>query len=386
MSRKGKLADIDPFGGDNPVPDAEDEERPSLSMSDADAALFGELARVDVGRQTVRPVSIFDVYPDVKQPRRAVPLQVRQHWSGQPRDIASLFNAWLGLISAERQKAGQPDFDLNDFLWAEAVEGRGRSEDDIDNAPGDAGPLEQSFGKIVELAVSIRRDGLVNPVTVQRSGRDQYQLETGERRWLAYHVLFGYFNGESGKPQERSKWENIPAIIVDEFSVWRQASENAARADLNAIGRARQFAILMMDLLGQQGVGFQDYQELVGTGESDRAYYAQVVPHRVPKGKGEMLSNGLGVSHRAAFTRCRMLLELPDEVWIIGDNLNLPEDELLRLARLEVPEVAIKEAQKIARNVANRNNSTATKPTKKSPRPPYPIHRFCRKTRKKAVF
>jgi hypothetical protein len=375
MSRRNQLTEIDPFAvdGHGSRRDAEEgAKRPTLSMNDADAALFGELARRDMGRQVVKPISIFNIYPDVKQPRRPVPGPVREHWSGEPRDVADLFNAWLKLIDQERKQAGYPPFNLDHHLWTEAVERQQRDEDDLLLAEDgyQPGPIEAPFLKVVELAVSIRRDGLVNPVTVQRTGSDRYQLETGERRWLAYHILFGYFNGDSGKPQERASWETVPASIVDDFSVWRQASENTARADLNAIGRARQFALLMMDLLGRTGEDFEPFEALVKRGQCDRVYYAQVIPYRVPKGKGELLSNGLGVAHRAAFTRCRTLLSLPDEVWAIGDNLDLPEDELLRIARIQPPQRAVQEAQKVAAIVANRNKPDSDKPPKKPQKSP----------------
>nr|MCU0481564.1 hypothetical protein [Anaerolineae bacterium] len=123
--------------------------------------------------------------------------------------------------------------------------------------------------------------------------------------------------------------------------------------------RARQFSLLMMDLLTTQNIRFEEYDALVKHGHSDRPYYAQVIPYRVPSGKGEMLSNGLGISHRAAFTRCRTILGLPDEVWTIGDTLDLSEDELLRLARLPSDEQAILEARKLAEIVASRNNFDA---------------------------
>ncbi|MCL4252770.1 MAG: ParB N-terminal domain-containing protein [Anaerolineae bacterium] len=353
MSRKNQLLDVDPFGRENsPTPSGGN----SLSLTDADAALFGELSRREGARPTIRPISIFQIYPDFKQPRRAVPAQVREHWSGEPKDIADLFNVWVNAIDEERHKAGEPDFNLDHFLWSEKIESRAVSEDDYESEKYQPGPMENAFLKVVELAVSIRRDGLANPVTVQRLDRNSYRMETGERRWLAFHILYGYFNGEDGKPMERDNWQNIPAIVVDTFNVWRQASENAARADLNAVGRARQFAILMMDLLNAQDIRFDDYDALVKRGQSERAYYAQVIPYRVPSGKGEMLSNGLGISHRAAFTRCRTILGLPDEVWMIGDTLDLSEDELLRLARLPSDEQAILEARKLAEIVATRNN------------------------------
>ncbi|TVR24577.1 MAG: hypothetical protein EA396_01215 [Anaerolineaceae bacterium] len=370
MNRKGKLAGVDPFGADQPdeQPDQGDDaatsaDTPKLSMSDADAALFGELSRREGQRQNVRGVSIFSIYPDAKQPRRAVPSDVRAHWSGEPKDIADLFNAWLQHINAERKRAGRPRFRLDDVLWAESVQAQNHDEEDMKREEV-AGPVERGFLQVIDLAISIRRDGLANPVTLHRAGGNQYRLETGERRWLAYHVLYGYFNGADGKPQERDKWENIPSLIVEHFSVWRQASENTARADLNAIGRARQFALLLMDLLQRSGETFRPFEAMT-RGGSDRAYYAQVLGYRVPSGKSELLSNGIGVTHRAAFSRCRTLLGLPDEVWTIGDNISLSEDELLRLARIEPASAAIKEARELAQIVASRNNFDSPKPTKK---------------------
>lgn len=338
MSRKRQLADIDPFGS------GEGEEQHNLSVGEADAALFGELAKRESTRHTIRPVSVFDIEPDVRQPRRAIPPQVRGQWSGQIRDMVSLFNIWIGYVNDERQAVGYGVFDLGGYLSA--------TEGDLEERD-DPGPMENSLLNVVALAVSIRRDGLANPITVQRISGTRYQIETGERRWLAFHLLNAYFEGE------RDRWETIPAIVVDQFNVWRQASENSARSDLNAIGRARQYALLMMDLLKSER--FDPYSSLIKPGEADRAYYAQVVPYRVPKGKGDMLSNALGVAHRAAFARCRTLLNLPDEIWLIGDSHNLPEDKLLRLAKVEPIDKAIDEARKMVANVASRNNTKSTK-------------------------
>nr|MCU0481925.1 ParB N-terminal domain-containing protein [Anaerolineae bacterium] len=204
MSRKNQLLDVDPFGRENP----QTQPNNSLSMADADAALFGELSKREGARQTIRPVSIFQIYPDVKQPRRAVPAQVREHWSGEPKDIADLFNVWVQFIDEERRKAGEPEFNLDHYLWSERIEARGMTEDEYESGRYQPGPAENAFLKIVELAVSIRRDGLANPVTVQRLDRNSYRMETGERRWLAFHILYGYFNGDEAKPLEREKWQN----------------------------------------------------------------------------------------------------------------------------------------------------------------------------------
>jgi hypothetical protein len=182
------------------------------------------------------------------------------------------------------------------------------------------GILELSLLELVDLAASIRRDGLTNPVTVAQTG-DHYQLETGERRWLAYHLLHWFFE------DERDKWAKIPARIVEHVDVWRQATENTARANLNAIGRARQFAILLMDLLAQSGAEFRPFEAF----EQEQDFYAQVADGdvwRVPRGKGELLLNAMGLKHVGQLRHYRALLRLPNEVWREADDTNLTEGEI----------------------------------------------------------
>src|SRR5690606_25072022 len=133
------------------------------------------------------------------------------------------------------------------------------------------GPLEAALMKVIELAASIYQEGLLNPISLVRYGEDRFLLETGERRWLAYHLLHHYAP-DDGK---RDQWAKIPAQFVDGVDVWRQAAENSMRADLNAISKARQYAILLMALEQEiNGSRFESYQDLIAAGGTDRAYYA----------------------------------------------------------------------------------------------------------------
>src|SRR5690606_35218201 len=122
------------------------------------------------------------------------------------------------------------------------------------------------------------------------------------RRWLAHHLL-GIITGDAS-------WQIISARVVEQSSVWRQAGENSARADLNTISKARQFALLLMDLYQQPDSAnmFQDYDACVPPGGCDRAYYVQVadsVHFRIPRGKGEQMLNAMGLKGRAGFSRYR---------------------------------------------------------------------------------
>jgi ParB family chromosome partitioning protein len=80
-----------------------------------------------------------------------------------------------------------------------------------------------------ELAQSIAASGVVQPIVVKRLTGDNYQLITGERRWLA--------SRKAGK-------NTIPAIIrqvSDEQALEMTIIENLQRADLNPMEQARAY-------------------------------------------------------------------------------------------------------------------------------------------------
>ena len=287
-----------------------------LTSDITDSAIFGSIAEVDSGRQVAKPISILDIYPDPLQPRRAVPSPVRSYWDGRPATTAALFNSWFHLAVEERGE----DFKIEPFLLAQDEAPR----------PEKIGPIDAAFIDLLELAANIRSSGLTNPITVVHTGNG-YRLETGERRWLAYHLLNTYFE------QEQDKWTRIPARVVDDFSVWRQASENNARANLNAISKARQLAILLMDLYqSKQGEQFRTFEQSVGQGECDRAFYAQVADgnrYPAPKGTGEALMTAGGFKTASQLREHRDLLRLPDEVWRIADDLNWTQGRIRQLVR-----------------------------------------------------
>lgn len=292
---------------------------PVLTAAETDASIFGSLDRADAGRQVAKPISIFEVHPDPLQPRRAVPSPVRPYWDGRPATTAALFSHWYDLAVQERGESGT-EFRIQQHLLAQEEVPR----------PENSGPIDAALLDIVELAANIRANGLTNPVTVAQS-QSGYRLETGERRWLAYHLLYVSFE------DEQEKWSRIPARVVDEFSVWRQASENNARSNLNAISKARQLAILIMDLYQRTGVRFQSYDTLVVPGDSDRLFYSQVGEgdgdFPIPRGHGEALLSAGGFKTASQLREHRALLRLPDEVWRIADDLNWTQGRIRSLQR-----------------------------------------------------
>lgn len=283
-----------------------------------DSGLPPDIAELDSRRRPTKSLGIFEIVPDRTQPRRAVPSSVRDHWNGDTRAIRDLFDGWL----YEIEQAGNPAFDLQRYVEQDHLpEGIEGNDDDAqpDTPTGHYTALERSLLDIVDLAVSIRENGLTNPITVARDGAT-FRLETGERRWLAYHLLnIFYPDGE---------WSKIPAYVVEEVNVWRQASENNARADLNAIGKARQLAILLMDLLRERGHDFRSFDEVISEGYSEREYYAQVADgnvYRVPRGEGERLLSAMGLKNPTQIRQYRQLLRLPDDLWQEADDNNWAE-------------------------------------------------------------
>lgn len=234
---------------------------------------------------------ITNIWADVKQPRRAIPGLIRLNWDGDPAMVADLLQRWQQVAE---QKAGKR-IPLVDMLHGR---GEGFAEDESANHPYVA-----DFIKVIRLAQSIHTDGLINPITVIKQGA-KYVIEGGERRWLAHHLLEQHVDEKYGK---------IPAIEGNaEDALWRQAHENNNRDSLNAIAKARQLALLIMDLRKNMN-DYQDYDELVVG--CDRIYYAQVANgriHSIPPGMGERVESAMGLTI-ARVNQYRSLLKLTED-------------------------------------------------------------------------
>lgn len=281
---------------------------PRPNLRDVDALIYETPIKApDAGRQVAKPIPIADIWPDRRQPRK-LPSAARAGWNGDPAAIQPVFERWFALAE---QESGHP---VNLLPRLEATE---------DVKPDQSlGPIESSLLALIDLASSIRRDGLNNPISILRHG-DTYQIETGERRWLAHHLLLLTYQ-DSGE----DSWARILAHVVEKSSIWRQAAENGARENLNAIGKARQLALLLIDIYSQEGIPFADIDELVKPGECDRAYYAQVADgevYRVPRGMSQPILSVMGLPDPGQIRKYRALLRANDALWTRADDENLDE-------------------------------------------------------------
>lgn len=332
--QRGSSVPEDLFNIDNNEAENGGSDSPAFgSNSASDIADFGYSSargyNDGLGQMTSREKIVFKpiefIHPNRMQPRRALPSKVRHYFSES--DIESMaygFQLWFKEVELERQE----DFPLDKYLEGEAthrvtnIEKMDTELEQTGSAPK-LGSLETAFMTVVELAASIKRDGLINPISIARSGTDDkgnihYEIETGERRWLAYHLLNWQYP-ESG-------WDKIPTRQVEGgVSIWRQANENNIRADLNAIAMARQFALLLMDILRDEKefLPFEAFDN-----EHEQEFYAQVADgeqYRVPRNQGEKLLNAMNLENPVQLRQYRALLRLPRQVWQLADDLNWTE-------------------------------------------------------------
>lgn len=267
-------------------------------------------------RETIKLIALDQIQPDPAQPRRVAPSAIRGMGIA---DMGELFSSWMQ--AANKENAGRHYADLE---WDKLL----NLDEDLEEekfTAKDYGPIAAALIKVALLSRSIKKDGLINPITVARSGRD-YLIETGERRWWAYNLL-ALFDGE---------YRKIPAREVEKRDLWRQAVENMSREELSAIGRARQFAILLMDLYRKGGVEFLPYAALVKDG-CDRLFYAQVADgskFKIPKGKADLICGAMGINSPEYLRQIRAMLRVDDDIWVEADDCNYSWDWILDTDRL----------------------------------------------------
>ncbi len=167
-----------------------------------------------------------------------------------------------------------------------------------------------------ELAASIRRHGVLQPIVVSRKG-DTYELVAGHRRVLAARL--------AGKT-------TIPAVVRDEVSDHLELAlvENLQRTDLNAIEAARAYKLLMetYDLTQEQ------LAERLGKSRSAVANTPRTLSAPQPL-QDAVLEGKIGEGH------LRALLALP------------LSDALQALATVVAKGLSVREAEALARKMVH---------------------------------
>lgn len=180
---------------------------------------------------------------------------------------------------------------------------------------------------IEELARSIQKSGLIQPLVVRDLGGEKYELIAGERRWRAC---------------QRVGVEEVPVVVkdIDDDEAFVLALvENIQREDLNPVEEA----LAYQRLLDPQGQTQQTVAESVGKSRSAVANALRLL--NLPPGVQALVSSGqLSAGH------ARSLVTLPPE-------------EAEELADIMVKHgYSVREAEEMVRE----SKTTNGKPTKKS--------------------
>ena len=163
--------------------------------------------------------------PDPHQPRHILPNDLRERLGGGAPAAEVLWETWQRCLGEPLYQALRS----HDLSPEEALAKR-REEGALDLA------LQLTLEGLVQLAGSIARHGLRNPINVYNLGGGRYQIAEGERRWWA-HVLT---RDVLLRIEASTILARVHPLPAGELAVLaRQQAENVHRRDLSAIARAR---------------------------------------------------------------------------------------------------------------------------------------------------
>jgi ParB family chromosome partitioning protein len=161
-----------------------------------------------------------------------------------------------------------------------------------------------------ELSVSIKEQGIIQPILVRKKSEDKYEIVAGERRWRAAQL---------------AKIHEVPVIILnidDKKSLEFAILENIQRSDLNGIEEALGYD----NLVKKFGYSQESLSKILGKSRSHIANTLRLagLPDEIKK----MISDGLLAAGHA-----RCLVNVPDNIKlakiIVNKNLSVRQAEFL---------------------------------------------------------
>ncbi len=275
-----------------------------------------ELLKADPGEQLANSALRIEyipaelIRPDPIQPRRVLPENIHFAFHANRLTPAQALRELIQIAQVVARQNARPFSSLLD-LFAEA-------EDEREIELPRLAPEEALVRNLANLAITIRDDGQVNPLTVIDATQGVtrlYRIETGERRYWATWLLRDFLPSYEGDG-------TIPCIVIPSgrASAFRQAKENTARTGLSAIAMARQAALLILAAHGAQRP----------EGAVSNGFYRQALDLDM-RDKREFTSailSAMGGISRMHFSRYKALLRLADEALELADRHNLEEGQL----------------------------------------------------------
>ncbi len=251
------------------------------------------------------------VRPDPVQPRRVLPEQLHFAFHSNRLTPTQALKELVQLVQVAARQRGRPFNNVLELLPNPDDEG---DEDQSVHLS----PEEQLLHDLVNLAITIRDDGQVNPLTVvdvSQGVTQQFRIETGERRYWATWLLRDFIAGYNSDGM-------IPCIIIptERSSVFRQAKENTARSGLSAIAMARQAALLLLTIHGYE----------IPSHAVSNDFYRQALELDL-RGKREYtesILSAMGGVKKGYLSYIKNLLKLSDEALELADRHNIEEYKL----------------------------------------------------------
>ncbi len=257
------------------------------------------------------------VRPDPVQPRRVLPEQLHFAFHSNRLTPTQALKELVHLVQVAARQRGRPFNNVLELL-------PNPDDENDEEQVVHLSPEEQLLHDLVNLAVTIRDDGQVNPLTVvdvSQGVTQQFRIETGERRYWATWLLRDFISGYTGDGM-------IPCIIIpaERSSVFRQAKENTARAGLSSVAMARQAALLILTVHGcpipDTAVTNDFYRQALELDLRGKREYT------------EAILTAMGGIDKGHLYHYKMLLRLSDEALEIADRHNIDEFRLRPVLQL----------------------------------------------------
>lgn len=257
------------------------------------------------------------VRPDPVQPRRVLPEAIHFAFHNNRLTPTQALRALVQQVQVAARQRGRPFNSVLELLPS--------ADDDAQEESSTVlSPEELLLRDLVNLAITIREDGQVNPITVvdvSQGAARLFRIETGERRFWATWLLRDFIPDYMGD-------STIPCILIPEkrSSVFRQARENTVRAGLTAVALARQGALLLLTLHNYEipayAVGNDFYRQALELDLRSKREYT------------EAILSAMGGIERAQFSRIKALLRLSDEALELADRYGIEESRLRYLVTI----------------------------------------------------
>lgn len=182
--------------------------------------------------------------------------------------------------------------------------------------PGEQQPRD-SFDteKLMELAQSIRTNGLIQPITVASASNGNFRIIAGERRWRAAHM---------------AGLTEIPALVRNikpDQHLELALIENIQREDLNPI----EIATAFHRLASEHGLSHEQIAERTGKDRSTVSNLLRLLK-LAPRAKNELIGGTISIGH------ARALLNISDP----GMQGRICEDIITRQLSVRETEALVK--------------------------------------------